>query len=277
MARASDTRPPVPPLRPLPAAASPFAASIRAIGALMLREMATRHVRTPGGFLWAVLEPVAAVLVLSFALSLVVHAPSLGSSFVVFYASGYLPFLLYATLQGHVQEALGFSRPLLAYPCVSWIDAVLARFALNLVVGLVVTGAALGGLALATGAVEVARPWPMLLALGLAAALGLGLGVMNCLLLGLFPLWGRVWAILSRPLFLVAGVIFVMEDLPQRFQDILWFTPWIHVTGLFRAGLFAGYDPTYVSLPLVLAWAFMPLAAGLALLRRHSHDILQDS
>jgi capsular polysaccharide transport system permease protein len=44
--------------------------------------------------------------------------------------------------------------------------------------------------------------------------LGLGLGVLNCLLVGLFPLWGQVWAILSRPLFLVAGVIFVMEDLP---------------------------------------------------------------
>jgi hypothetical protein len=49
---------------------------------------------------WAVLEPVAAVLVLTAALSMIVHAPSLGTSFVVFYASGYLPFLFYATLQG---------------------------------------------------------------------------------------------------------------------------------------------------------------------------------
>jgi capsular polysaccharide transport system permease protein len=69
---------------------------------------------------------VAAVLVLTAALSMVVHAPSLGTSFVVFYASGYLPFLFYATLQGHVQQALTYSRPLLVYPSVSWIDAVAA-------------------------------------------------------------------------------------------------------------------------------------------------------
>jgi capsular polysaccharide transport system permease protein len=243
----------------------------------MLREMATRYVRTPGGFLWAVLEPVAAVLVLTFALSLVMHAPPLGSSFVVFYAAGYLPFLLYATLQGHVQQALRFSRPLLLFPVVSWIDAILARFLLNLVVGLAVTGIVLGGLAAVTGEVAVLRPGAMVLALGFAALLGLGIGVLNCLATGLFPVWGQVWAILSRPLFLVAGVIFVMEDLPPRLQDILWLTPWIHITGLFRTGLYPGYDAAYVSVPLLLAWGLVPLALGLAGLARYNHDILQVS
>jgi capsular polysaccharide transport system permease protein len=246
------------------------------VGALMLREMATRYGRTPGGFLWAVLEPVAAVLVLSSALSLVVHAPSLGSSFVLFYASGYLPFLLCATLQGHVQQSLRFSRPLLGYPAVSWIDAVAARFALNLVAGLAVTGIVLAGLAAATGDMQAIRPGAMVLSLALSALLGLGLGVLNCAALGLMPVWGQIWAVLSRPLFLVAGVIFVMEDLPPAMAGILWLTPWLHVTGLFRAGVYPGYDPGYVSVALVLAWAFVPLTAGLALLRRFSHRILQD-
>ncbi|MGP1358574.1 ABC transporter permease [Roseicyclus sp.] len=252
----------------------PGVACLRSVGALMLREMATRYVRTPGGFLWAVLEPVAAVLVLTFALSLVVQAPPLGTSFVVFYASGYLPFLLYATLQGHVQQALRFSRPLLVYPSVAWIDAIVARFALNLVSGLAVSGIVLAGLALATGEVDVVRSGALVLALGLAALLGLGLGVLNCLLCGLFPVWAQVWAILSRPLFLVAGVIFVPEDLPERLADVLWFTPWIHLAGLFRSGLYPGYDAAHVSLPLVLGWALVPLALGLALLRRHAEEIL---
>lgn len=266
-----------PPLRPKPVAGSRSAAHLRAVGALTMREMATRYVRTPGGFLWAVLEPVAAVLVLSFALSLVVHAPSLGTSFVVFYASGYLPFLLYATLQGHVQDALRFSRPLLAFPSVSWIDAILARFGLNLVTGLVVIGIALSGLALATGAVEVVRPATLVLSLSLAALLGLGLGVLNCGLIGLFPVWGQLWGILSRPLFLVAGVIFLMEDLPRHLQEVLWLSPWIHVTGLFRAGIYPGYDPAYVSVPLAVFWALVPLAAGFVILQRYGRDILQDS
>jgi capsular polysaccharide transport system permease protein len=264
-----------PPLVPRPAAAAPWSAFARVQNALILREIATRYGRTPGGFLWAIVEPVAAVLVLTAALSMVVHAPSLGTSFVLFYASGYLPFLFYATLQGHVQQALVYSRPLLVYPSVSWVDAIAARFALNAVTGLTVVAIVLAGLALVTGEVRIAAPGQIVLALGLAALLGLGLGVLNCLLVGLFPLWGQVWGILSRPLFLVAGVIFVMEDLPVRVQDWLYLTPWIHVTGLFRAGLYADYNAAYASVALVLVWALVPLALGLAFLQKHRHEILQ--
>jgi capsular polysaccharide transport system permease protein len=264
-----------PPLAPLPAASAPWAACLRVVQALILREVATRYGRTPGGFVWAILEPVAAVLVLSAALSMVVQAPSLGTSFVIFYASGYLPFLFYATLQGHVQQALVYSRPLLVYPSVSWIDAIAARFALNAVTGLAVVAIVLSGLAIATGELRIIAPGQVVLALSLAALLGLGLGVLNCLLIGLFPLWGQVWAILSRPLFLVAGVIFVMEDLPPRLQDWLYLTPWIHVTGLFRAGFYPGYDAGYASVTLVLTWALVPLALGLVFLQRHRHKLLQ--
>jgi capsular polysaccharide transport system permease protein len=265
----------LPPLVPREAAAEPWRAFLRVQNALILREVATRYGRTPGGFLWAVIEPVAAVLVLTAALSMIVHAPSLGTSFVVFYASGYLPFLFYATLQGHVQQALVYSRPLLVFPAVSWIDAIAARFVLNAVTGLTVVALVMVGLALATGQVEIAAPGRILLAIGLAALLGLGLGTLNCLLIGLFPLWGQVWAILSRPLFLVAGVIFVMEDLPTSFQDWLILTPWIHITGLFRAGLYPGYEAAYASVPIVLAWSLVPLALGLAFLQKHRHEILQ--
>jgi capsular polysaccharide transport system permease protein len=68
-----------------------------------------------------------------------------------------------------------------------------------------------------------------------------------------------------------------MEDLPSRLQDILWLTPWIHITGLFRTGLYPGYDAAYVSVPLLLAWGLVPLALGLAGLARYNHDILQVS
>ena len=37
----------------------------RTIVALVLREMATTHGRSPGGYVWAVLEPVAALIVMT--------------------------------------------------------------------------------------------------------------------------------------------------------------------------------------------------------------------
>ena len=80
---------PLKPLRPSPRAGG------RAIGALVLREMATTFGRSPGGWLWAVAEPVAVIALLSFAFSLAFRSPSLGTSFPLFYATGYLPFLLF--------------------------------------------------------------------------------------------------------------------------------------------------------------------------------------
>jgi capsular polysaccharide transport system permease protein len=194
-----------------------------------------------------VLEPVAAVLVLTAALSMVVHAPSLGTSFVVFYASGYLPFLFYATLQGHVQQAL--STPVRCWFTRRSPGSMRSRdaFVLNTVTGLTVVvhragraGACDGG-----GPDRRARVDRAVACSG--GVLGLGLGRAELPAGGPVPALGSGLGHSLAPLFLVAGVIFVMEDLPPGLQDWLFLTPWIHITGLFRAGLYAGYEAAYAS------------------------------
>jgi capsular polysaccharide transport system permease protein len=249
-------------------------ASLRSVTALMLREMSTRYGRTPGGYVWALLEPLGALVVLSVVFALMLRAPPLGTSFMLFYASGYLPFTLYGTIAGNVQGAILFSRPLLMYPAVSWIDAILARALLNLLTGVTIMVIVFFGVLEFTEASTILDFGPMILASILAALLGLGIGVMNCLLVGLFPAWGSVWGILTRPLFLIAGVIFIYENLPETVQGLLWYLPWIHITGLFRTGVYPTYAPDYISIPLVLAWSMIPLALGLLLLRRYHQDIL---
>jgi len=240
----------------------------------MLREMSTRYGRTPGGYIWAILEPIGALIVMSVAFAVLMRSPPLGNSFILFYASGYLVFTIYANVAGQVQGAISFSKPLLLYPAVSWIDAILARFALNLLTNVVVSTIVLFGILHVTPAVASLTFGPMVLAVILSAVLGLGLGTFNCLLVGLFPAWGQVWGIVTRPLFLVAGVIFTYEMMPEAVQGILWYTPWIHITGLFRTGIYPTYSPDYISVLLVLAWALIPLVLGLLLLRRHHQDIL---
>ena len=78
----------------------------RVIMALMLREMTTKYGRTPGGYLWAILEPIGMIIVLSFGFSLVMRSPSLGNSFIVFYASGFLVFNHYRSLESVVTKAI---------------------------------------------------------------------------------------------------------------------------------------------------------------------------
>ena len=83
----------------------------RTVAALMLREMATTYGRSPGGYLWAILEPVVGILLLTAIFSIAFHTPPLGVNFPIFYATGLVPFTLYLTVSSKTSLALLFSSP----------------------------------------------------------------------------------------------------------------------------------------------------------------------
>ena len=249
-------------------------ATLRTIMALILREMSSRYGRTPGGYVWAVLEPIGAILILSFGFALLLRSPSLGNSFILFYATGFLPFNLYQTIANMVARAINFSRPLLFYPSVTWLDAILARFLLNTLTSVMVAYLLLTIIFHTIDTTIVLDIPPIIGAMMLTAFLGLGVGTMNCLLMGLYPTWELIWSIATRPLFLASGVIFIYEDMPQTAQDILWYNPLLHLTGYMRMGFYPSYHPDYLSLPYVFAISLICLTLGLLLLRRHYKTIL---
>lgn len=242
--------------------------------ALMLREMSSTYGDSPGGYLWAVLEPLGVITLLSFCFSLLIATPALGTNFILFYATGYLPFTLYQSVSITVARSIRFSKPLLFYPSVTWLDSVIARFTLNtltqIMAGFILLATILG----VADTHTVLDIQPILLAICLAALLGLGVGAMNCLLMGLFPVWEMIWSIITRPLFLASGILFIYEDMPPLIQDILWFNPLIHIIGLFRQGMYSLYNPIYISPLFVLGVALIHLALAMLLLRRYHKDIL---
>lgn len=266
--------PPLPPLLPPEKGSNRRFASTRTIAALVLREMSTRYGRTPGGYLWGIIEPLAAIMVLSIGFSLVLRTPSLGTSFLLFYSTGYLPFNLYQTQSGAVTNAIPFSRALLKYPAVTWIDAIAARFLLNGLTGLLITIILLSGIITVLDTRTILDFPQIVRALSLAMVLALGVGVLNCALTGLYPLWNVVWAIITRPLFLASGVLYIYTDLPPLARDILWYNPLIHITGQMRSGFYSTYGATYVNEVYVLAVSLICLTLGLILLGRYHRDIL---
>ncbi len=247
----------------------------RSVAALILREMSTTYGRSPGGYLWAVLEPVAAIALLSFAFSMVFQAPSLGISFPLFYATGYLPYMMFHDVSSKTAQAIRFSKPLLNFNAVNLIDVLLARFALNFLTHLVV-----GALVIASMLVLFeTRAAPdmviVLTALTMAGVLALGVGVLNAFLFLVFPAWERVWLIVTRPLFIISGVFFLFEDVPADVRGSLWFNPLFHVTGEMRRAFYATYDASYVSPVYVYSLGTALLLLGTLLLTRHGDGMIQ--
>lgn len=248
----------------------------RAVLALMLREMATTYGRSPGGYLWAVLEPVGGIAVLTMIFSFGFNAPSLGTNFPIFYATGILPFMLFHSVCNRVSTALLFSKALLAYPSVTFLDALLARFVVNTVTQVMVGYLVFGGILTVYETRTLPDPTQIAYSFALTALLALGIGTLNAYLIARFAVWQVVWSILTRPLFLISGIFFLFHAIPQPAQDFVWFNPLIHVVGVMRAAFYPTYDAGYVSGSYILAVAAVSFTAGLLLLRRSHRDLLAD-
>ena len=264
------------PQRPrIPKRKVPRFATLRAIAALILREMSTTYGRSPGGYLWAVLEPAAGIGLLTAVFSIGFRSPALGVSFAMFYATGMLPFLLFTDVTGKLSQALNYSKQLLAYPRVTFIDAIAARFVLNLITQILVNYVVLGAILLLFDTRVVIDGVTLVQAYGLVALLALGVGTFNSYTTVRFPVYQRIWSIAMRPLFLVSCVFFLFDTIPQPYSDYLWFNPLVHIVGLMRRGFYPNYDAAYVSETYVLGVALVTLVLGLLLLRRDHRTLLE--
>jgi capsular polysaccharide transport system permease protein len=236
--------------------------------------MESAYGRSALGYLWAVGEPAAGILLLTLIFSIAFTAPPLGSSFAFFYASGMLPFLAYLETGQRVSQAIRFSRPLLAYPGVTYLHAILARFLLAALTEFMVAALVIGALVLALRIDTILAFEAIALAFAMAAALGLGIGTLNCFLIEVFPSWERLWAILTRPLFLISAIVFTFESVPEPYRSWLWFNPLVHVVGALRRGLYPTYEGAYLAPAYVFGLAALAFAAGLVLLGRHHRNLI---
>ncbi|MDZ4313136.1 MAG: ABC transporter permease [Cypionkella sp.] len=251
-------------------------ASFRTITALVLREMATSYGRSPGGYLWAVLEPVAGIALLSAVFALLFRAPALGINFPLFYATGMIPFVTFSSVSAKLAQAINFSKPLLAYPSVTFLDAILARFILNMLTEIMVAYLVFTGILLIFET-RVLIDLPIIAeALLLAGALALGVGTLNCFLFTRFPIWQQAWSILMRPMFIISCVFMIYNNLPEFLRGWLWYNPLVHIVGLMRRGFYSSYDAPYVSQGYVLGFSAVCLVMGLIFLRRYQYELLHN-
>jgi capsular polysaccharide transport system permease protein len=275
MTDASLAPPPVPPSSG-PAPRPRRFKTARTVIALMLREMSSTYGRSPGGYIWAVLEPVGAIVMLSVVFSFIIRAPALGTNFPLFYATGYLPFMMYTDLGAKLMTSIRFSKPLLAYPGVTWLDAVLGRFVLNTLTHLAVFCLVGAGILILFRTGAMLDMPAILSALAMAAALGLGVGMLNCFLVSVFPVWQTLWSVLTRPMFIISGVFFLYDALPPFAREVLWYNPLTHVIAEMRSGFYGTYEASFVSPVYVYGFAGICLLLGMIFLGRYHRDILND-
>lgn len=249
---------------------------LRTIVALILREMTSRYGRSPGGYLWIVLEPAIGILfmVLLF-MAMGLRSPALGSNFAMFFATGILPFAMYADISGKVSQSINFSKALLAFPRVTFVDAIIARCVLAVLTQLLVGFILLTAIRMIFDTRTTTDMSPILLSYLMAIAFGLGIGLMNCFLATRFEVWQQVWSIVNRPLFLLSGILIIYESIPPPWGDYLLWNPLMHITAEMRTGFYVGYDAVYVDPLYVFGVSLVIGLFGMIFLYRYHRDMLE--
>ncbi len=246
----------------------------RVFFALLMREMTTRFGRSAGGYIWAVLEPAGTVALFVLVFSAITRHPPLGSSFPMFFATGYMAFHIYSDISRNVSNAIKVNRPLMSFPRVTILDAVLARFALQFLTATFVTILILSAIYAVDDVKLTIDFGPVFQALLLAALLGLGVGAINCVLFAYSQTWQRTFNLINRPMFIISGVFFLYESLPRAIREVIWWNPLIHITALMRKGFYPTYAAEFVSQTYVVFFALGPLMLGILFLRLLKAEVL---
>jgi len=243
----------------------------------MVREMITRYGRSWGGYIWAIAEPVGMIALLSLAFSQFLKSPPLGSNFLIFYASGYLPFAFFMSINGMTSSAVASNRPLMTFPMVTPLDAVLARGALQFLTMIVVTVVILIGIGAFTGERITISLWEFMLACIAGSILGIGGGTLNVVIFAFVPAYKNIWAIITRPLFIVSGIFYTVESMPTAVQSILLLNPLVHVTGESHKAFFPVYDGDFVNIWYPIGLGVFMFLLGSALMIRHRSFVIENA
>lgn len=225
----------------------------RVTAAMIVREMATRFGRKPGGYVWALLEPVAYISILTVVFGAVARTPVLGSSFILFFATGFLGYQLYQSRVGYISTAIRANRALFSYPNVAPIDAVTARFILQTFTTALVATIVFSGIFLTLKQAPTVNWMRIIEAEVFAGSLAVGVGLFNSVMFVKSPLYEQAYGIVTRPLMMLSGVFFIPDNLPIHYRDILMYNPVCHIIMLFRSAFYPEYRASGLDLQY-LTW-----------------------
>lgn len=247
-----------------------FVTHFRVVSAMISREMVTRFGNNPGGYVWALLDPIGNIAFLTLIFSAIARNPPLGTSFALFFATGYIAFSYYRQMESFVSAAIKSNKALLSYPNVAPIDAIVARYILQLVTTTAIAFVVLGFL-LQIMRAPVAFDFASIVEAAFAASiLGVGAGMTNNVMFAKYPVYERIYAVVNRPLYLISGVFFLPDSLPHPFRELVLINPVIHIVMLFRQGFYPEYRAIGLDLGYLYGWIGIVFFTGMVIFRANA-------
>lgn len=257
-------------------ARTPLQISVGVWRALMLREIVHRLFSARGAWAWLLVEPLFHATYLTVIYTVIRVRTVGGIDTVIWLLSGLMGYFLFNRTANQVSGALSSNRPLFSYRQVKPFDTVFARALLEGALMTIISVAVFFGAAMMGHVLLPDSPLIVLLAYSSAWLIGLGWGMIVSVARDLVPeLATLIDVIISRPLYLISGVILPIASLPPQIREWLMLNPLAHALESIRVGIATHYHAAPESeLGYAFAFALVLVFFGMLLLRRFSWKIL---
>jgi capsular polysaccharide transport system permease protein len=241
---------------------------IRVIYALILRETHNRYGNLKIGYLWALIEPMLFVVILSIVFSYIQQRNSGPMPPTLFYVTGILPYFLFLHVFTTTMTAVKQNFQLLTFPQVQLIDLVTARAILELASSIIVFSIFVSVISLVElETVSIDYYSGLFQSVILLFLLGFGAGIMVSALIPISPSIQIIATILIRPLFFLSGIFFTVDFMPAEARNIILWNPVLHLIELFRSAFFKEFESASINMEYVTAFTLSLLFLGLLLQR----------
>ena len=253
-----------------------FSVQRRVVFALILRETRTRYGKTRIGYLWALFEPLAHMLIFAAIFSFIGRSSPLGGSVAMLVLTGLFPYNLFSNLATQLMNAVDSNKVLLSYPHVTPFDVMVARTILEIATQIVVFSFVLIILVVQDlWDMRVGSVIDVIMVVLVGTALGVGFGLINAVLAFKFPSYANIFGMIMRPMYFLSGIFFVVGYMSTDIQDIMYYNPVAHLIEWFRSAMYVGYESRFLSKPYLLGFTLTVVFFGLLLLRLVRHKIRQ--
>lgn len=237
----------------------------RVIHALFIHSLLAEHGKTKIGYLTAVIKPLGQIIMLTTMFAILGRSAPIGDSFVLFLATGIIPYNLCIGLANKMMQINKSHRGILNSMPVTPFDISVAFLLSETLILLLSSAIILLGLGnFGYWDHKVDSLLGILLTVVASVLLGYGIGLFNVSMAAITPSYEKIWKILSMPLFIMSGIIFTVDQrFPAEAIAILKYNPLLHITEAMRDNFYKSWESMLFDISYVLWFIISALLLGL--------------
>ena len=243
--------------------------------ALLVRELKTRFGKYRLGYFWAIFDPMAHVLIISFLYVWGFRASQIsGISAPLLVLTGIVPFDLFRNTVVACLRSVEANLGLFTYRRVKPSDDVTARVLLELLIAIFAFLILLAAFAYFGYSVDVRNLLGVIYTFAMLMLFSAGVGFIACVVGPTYPEIAKLVPIMIRPLYWISGVFYAADNIPDSMRKYVLFNPLLHATELIRVNLFKSFTSTSGSYTYLTGSVLVTFFIGLAYYRKHRIDII---